>query len=89
MKKLLLISISIITAFTITGCYSEYTTIEDIESAENSSSRFIVIESNFDYKIAYDKETMVVYSISQGERNSGNMTVLVNADGSPLLYQPK
>lgn len=38
------------------------------------------------YKIVYDVNTGVMYAVSAGAYNSGNFSVLYNADGTPLLY---
>jgi len=36
--------------------------------------------------IVYDPNTMVMYTISTGSYNWGTATLLVNPDGTPLLY---
>lgn len=53
------------------------------------SDRFIILKertvSNAIYVEMYDKNTKVMYVfIKLG--NAGNLTVLVNADGTPMLY---
>ena len=35
----------------------------------------------------YHKETKVMYAVSSGGFNSGNFTVLVNPDGTPMIYK--
>ena len=37
--------------------------------------------------VVYDKDTMVMYTVSEGKYNSGNLTLLVDENGKPLLYQ--
>ena len=40
-----------------------------------------------DYDVVYHKGTKVMYVISRGQYNSGTFTLLVNPDGSPMLYK--
>ena len=48
--------------------------------------RMAIVESYGDYQIIYDKYTKVMYSVSNGGYNEGILTLLVDADGNPLLY---
>ena len=48
--------------------------------------RMVIVESLGDYCIIYDKDTKVMYSVSNGAYNRGTLTPLVDADGKPLLY---
>lgn len=41
------------------------------------------------YYIVYDDNTKVMYSVSNGMHNGGNLTMLVNADGTPKLHDGK
>lgn len=50
------------------------------------SKRMVIVERLGDYYIIYDKYTKVMYSVSQGGYNEGVLTLLVDADGKPLLY---
>ena len=47
---------------------------------------FTVINEN-SFRVVYDKDTMVMYAVSEGKYNSGNLTLLVDENGKPLLYQ--
>lgn len=51
------------------------------------TNRFVTIEVKWDYKIVYHKDTKVMYAVSDSTYNKGSFTVLVNADGSPMLYE--
>ena len=58
------------------------------EKAEASGkSRFMIIESNLNWEIYADRKTGVMYAVSTGARNSGNFTLLVDANGDPLIYE--
>ena len=50
-------------------------------------SRMVVVEEAGIFNIAYDSETKVMYAISNGGYNHGTFTLLVDADGKPLLYR--
>ena len=49
-------------------------------------SRFERVEYNFVWEIVADRETGVMYAVSRGGYNQGTFTVLVDADGKPLIY---
>lgn len=58
------------------------------EKAEASNkSRFMEIEDNLNWWIYADRETGVMYAVSRGVYNSGNFTLLVDANGDPLIYE--
>lgn len=38
-------------------------------------------------QILYDRETGVMYAKSNGAKNNGTMTVMVNPDGTPRVYE--
>lgn len=52
----------------------------------NMTAPYVKIYSGFDYDIVYDKETMVMYSISTATDSRGVATVMLNADGTPKLW---
>lgn len=51
------------------------------------TSNFVLVESASNWRIVYHKETKVMYSVSWGLYNKGNFTVLVNPDGTPMLWE--
>lgn len=55
-----------------------------IAAGEN---RFALVSSEPDFNIYYDKKTKVMYAISDSPYNRGNVVLLVDADGKPLLYE--
>ena len=48
---------------------------------------FVMVSKNFSYAVVYDRETKVMYAISDASYDQGNFTMLVNADGTPKLYK--
>lgn len=78
MKKFLAIII-LVFVFIFTGCGES--------QSYSGDNMFVVVQSNFTYKIVYHKDTKVMYAISCDDKNAGNFTLLVNPDGSPMLYK--
>lgn len=56
-------------------------------SVKASDDVFVMVSKNFSYAVVYDRETKVMYAISDASYNQGNFTMLVNADGTPKLYK--
>lgn len=85
MEKII-ISLLIIIGIVLTGWLLKDVTISN-NYAENE--RFIQIYNqssmNYGFRIYYDKETKVMYLISDIYKGGG-ITVLVDKDGKPLLY---
>ena len=85
MKKKILTLIMVVTiVLGLAGCAP--TTAERVGS--DDSSMFVVIETTTDWDIVYHKETKVMYAVGGGTtKTTGVFTVLVNADGRPMLYE--
>ena len=56
-------------------------------SVKASDDVFVMVSKNFSYAVVYDRETKVMYAISDASYDQGNFTMLVNADGTPKLYK--
>ena len=69
--------------FLLAGC--ERTTVE--EEDVRTTSVFVTVENNTLFNVVYDKETRVMYSVSNFGHGSGVLTMLVNADGTPKLWE--
>lgn len=50
-------------------------------------SRFMMVENCDPWRIVVDRETKVMYAVSIGQYNRGTFTLLVDADGKPLLWE--
>lgn len=59
--------------------------VADSETPE----RFEYVEDGYYgwFDVVRDTQTGVMYAVSSGIYNHGNVTVLIDADGSPLLYE--
>lgn len=57
------------------------------DEEDKESSLFTEIERTFDYYIVYNNDTKVMYAVSDGSYNHGTFTLLVNPDGTPMIYE--
>lgn len=48
---------------------------------------FVLVEDSYDCRVVYHKETKVMYAISTGAHNYGTFTLLVDAEGKPMIWQ--
>jgi hypothetical protein len=77
MKKTFIVFAMVVAmAFGLIGCS------DDNQPRENGS--FVEVEDGFGYDIAYHKDTKVMYIIGDQYES---FEVMLNADGSPLLYE--
>ena len=84
-----LISIATITiTLFLVGCSGSSTrpTVE-ATSATQQESMFVRVERTGTWQVVYHKDTKVMYVVSDGSYNYGTFTVLVNPDGTPMLYE--
>lgn len=82
MKKTMLMVVLVFLAVILSGCAKTIMT----EKPEQVS-RFIQVERTAYYVVVYDRETKVMYAVSYHGSGSGIFTLLVNADGSPKLWE--
>lgn len=82
MKKKL-IAILIIGMLSLAACAK----VESVNDNKNETSMFVEVESTSSWKVVYHKETKVMYIVSWSSYNYGDFTLLVNADGSPMLWK--
>lgn len=74
---------ALVIAGVLSGCSSNPTESKVVEEP----SMFVVVESSGIWRVVYHRETKVMYAVSIGFYNMGNFTLLVNADGTPMLYE--
>jgi len=58
-----------------------------IDTREDYNNVFEQVGYGENYIIVYHKQTKVMYVVSDEYRNKGNFTVLVNPDGTPMIYK--
>lgn len=79
MKRLL---VMILFVFLLTGC-------GEITESQEKNMFVTIQEYGYErpYDVVYHRNTKVMYVVSHDSYNKGNFTVLVNPDGSPMLYE--
>ena len=73
--------------FGLAACSDDRYKGTQIEEYDPDSSMFIEVENAAYWRVLYHKDTKVMYVVSTGGYNNGNFTLLVNPDGSPMLYE--
>lgn len=75
----------------LSGCSN--VTIEDENQYNNKdtiASMFVVVEKAAYWLVVYNKDTKVMYAVSYSpysSHNYGNFTLLVNPDGTPMIWE--
>ena len=82
MKRLVLRFLLVVTVLAASGCYYEM----DEEPRADAPSMFVKVEDCGTFNIVYDRDTKVMYAVSPSDHNFGNVTMLVNADGTPKVW---
>ena len=87
MKKIFIILAMVVAmSLGLVGC--SYATMEsEKEDYSNVPSMFVQVEYGDTYRVVYHKDTKVMYAISCSGYNMGNFTVMLDADGTPMLYE--
>ena len=84
MKRLLIVlMLFALCACLFAGCSGILKTGENV----SKSSSFVVVEDGDSYYIVYHKDTKVMYSFSTGGYNCGSLCLLVNPDGTPMIWE--
>lgn len=88
-KKLLVTMLTAAICFGMIGCFPDKS-VEGLSSdskEKSASSMFVAVEYNdLNGVVCYEKDTKVMYWVSRGSYTYGNLTMLVNPDGSPMVY---
>ena len=82
MKKLIVMLMLVVT---LAGCGSSGDSyVRDGEKSDQK--RFVSVETTWSYFIMVDRETRVMYVVSNGTYNHGTFTVMVDENGKPLTW---
>ena len=79
-----LIIVSIILMFT--GCASIGTEAKEVEETGDGNT-FVLVDADYYCWVVYHKDTKVMYAVSRSPNNIGTYTLLVNADGTPMIWK--
>ena len=84
MKKLIALVAAVLMIVSVLTACGENPAADD--EAPVRESFFVTIRNDSNYRIVYCRDTRVMYSISSNYYNVGTLTLLVNPDGSPMIY---
>ena len=82
-RTILILMVFALCACLLVGC-AEHPKLEEDYSRESS---FVIVEDGSGYYIMYHKDTKVMYAFSTGGSNYGSFCLLVNADGTPMIWE--
>lgn len=87
LKRIICALLCVIFAFFLIGCGTEMKRVD--EKPQKPVSMFVIVEGGGmdSYRVVYHRDTKVMYAVSCGTYNTGNFTVLVNPDGSPMIWE--
>lgn len=60
--------------------------VESTVKDDAPPSMFVEVEQAHTWSVVYHRDTKVMYAVSRGGYNRGTFTLLVNADGTPMIY---
>ena len=84
MKRLLIVlMLFALCTYLFTGCGAP---VED-QTPGSVNSMFICVEKSAAWWVVYHKDTKVMYTISAGHYNCGTFTVMLNPDGTPMIWE--
>ena len=84
MKKIILFITAVLMVMVLCSCDANPT---ESSVVKDQPSMFIEVEESDSWIVVYHKETKVMYVVSRCNYNSGNFTLLVNPDGTPMLWE--
>ena len=88
MKRTILAGIICITLIIAILCFCvgcDKTEVDRKTSSEKSM--FVIVEHTGTWKVVYHKDTKVMYVVSSAPKNYGKFTLLVDADGKPMIWE--
>lgn len=86
MKKLFALMIALVLCLCLIACSTPAS--PEVEAKEDTNtSMFVEVETAFNWYVVYHRETKVMYAVSRGTYNLGTFTVMLNADGTPMLWE--
>ena len=79
-----LIIVSIVVMFA--GCASTRAESKEVEETGDGNT-FVLVDADYYCWVVYHKDTKVMYAVSRSPNNIGTYTLLVNADGTPMIWE--
>lgn len=86
MKKLIALIMALVMSLCLmAGCGTA--SVESEAKEDANTSMFVEVEESFNWWVVYHRDTKVMYAVSRGGYNCGTFTLLVDADGTPMLWE--
>lgn len=85
-EKLIFLSLLTVLFLSLCGCDTKIVTSPP-EDRNVGESMFVEVEDAALWIIVYHKDTKVMYAVSKLSSGAGHFTVLVNPDGSPMIWE--
>ena len=86
MKRIAIIAM-LLAVVTLAGCARGKVDAGRIAGMETDNRMFMVVSNEISGKVLVDKATGVMYWMSFQTNNIGNLTLLINADGTPRIWE--
>ena len=89
MKRLLVVLMAIaLCACLLVGCGGGSYVSTSSTYNEDTPSMFVSVEYvSENWRVVYHKDTKVMYVVSVGSYNRGTFTVMLNPDGTPMIWE--
>ena len=68
------------------GCTSIKSEAKEVDDTDDGNT-FILVDADYYCWVVYHKDTKVMYAVSRSPNNIGTYTLLVNADGTPMIWK--
>lgn len=85
--KRIAITAMLLAVLALAGCSTEKVDSQKIAEAEIDNRMFMVVSEESSGQVLVDKSTGVMYWASDNAHNRGNLTLLVNPDGTPRIWE--
>ena len=87
MKRLVIAALVLALGLMLAGCARGKVDAGQIAGAEAGNRMFMVVSNEGSGDVLVDKATGVMYWMSNSVYNTGSLTLLVNADGTPRIWE--
>jgi hypothetical protein len=87
MKRWIVAALVLALGLMLAGCARGKVDAGQIADAEVDNRMFMVVSNEWNSKVLVDKLTGVMYWMSNCGYNTGNLTLLINADGTPRIWE--
>ena len=71
---------------TFAGCASIRAEAKEVEETGNGNT-FVLVDADYYCWVVYHKDTKLMYAVSRSPNTIGTYTLLVNADGTPMIWE--